>query len=76
MMKIFFFSAVEKVRKSGVKIQEVYSPFPVHGLDEALGYKRSRLTGCSIYVWLTGNHPGPNHADLYAGHRLANDYWW
>ena len=36
-------SAVEKVRKSGVKIQEVYSPFPVHGLDEALGYRRTRL---------------------------------
>lgn len=36
-------SAVEKVRSSGVKIQEVYSPFPVHGLDEALGYRRTRL---------------------------------
>ena len=36
-------SAVEKVRSSGVKIMEVYSPFPVHGLDEALGYRRTRL---------------------------------
>ena len=35
--------AVEKVRGAGVKIQEVYSPFPVHGLDEALGYRRTRL---------------------------------
>ncbi|WP_420385824.1 DUF3341 domain-containing protein [Roseivirga sp.] len=35
--------AVGKVRGEGVKIHEVYSPFPVHGLDEELGYKRSRL---------------------------------
>lgn len=35
--------AVGKVRGAGVKIHEVYSPFPVHGLDEELGYKRSRL---------------------------------
>lgn len=36
-------SAVKKVRSSGVKIHEVYSPYPVHGLDDALGYKRTRL---------------------------------
>ncbi len=35
--------AVKSVRGAGVKIHEVFSPFPVHGLDEALGYKRSRL---------------------------------
>ena len=29
--------AVEKVRSSGVKIQEVYSPYPVHGLEHVLG---------------------------------------
>ncbi len=35
--------AVGKIRSAGIKINEVYSPFPVHGLDEELGYKRSRL---------------------------------
>ena len=35
--------AVRKVREAGVKIDEVYSPFPVHGLDDELGYKKSRL---------------------------------
>lgn len=35
--------AVGKIRSAGIKIQEVYSPFPVHGLDEELGYKRSRI---------------------------------
>ena len=46
--------AVKKVRTSGVKIHEVYSPFPVHGLDEALGYKRSRLPIAAFIFGLTG----------------------
>jgi hypothetical protein len=45
---------VEKVRDSGVKIHEVYSPFPVHGLDEALGYKRSRLPIAAFMFGITG----------------------
>ena len=36
-------NAVKKVRESGLKIHEVFSPFPIHGLDDALGYERSRL---------------------------------
>ncbi|GCC52951.1 DUF3341 domain-containing protein [Chryseotalea sanaruensis] len=45
---------VEKVRGNGVKIHEVYSPFPVHGLDEALGYKRSRLPMAAFLFGMTG----------------------
>ncbi|ELR70831.1 ABC-type Fe3+ transport system protein [Fulvivirga imtechensis AK7] len=47
-------SAVTKVRESGVKIHEVYSPFPVHGLDEALGYKRTRLPIAAFLFGLLG----------------------
>lgn len=46
--------AVHKVRSSGVKIHEVYSPFPVHGLDEALGYRRSRLPRAAFLFGMTG----------------------
>ena len=35
--------AVSKIRGAGIKIDEVYSPFPVHGLDDELGYKKSKL---------------------------------
>ncbi|NBP68259.1 MAG: DUF3341 domain-containing protein [Cytophagia bacterium] len=45
---------VEKVRGNGVKIHEVYSPFPVHGLDEALGYRRSRLPRAAFLFGMTG----------------------
>ncbi|MEJ2005484.1 MAG: DUF3341 domain-containing protein [Cyclobacteriaceae bacterium] len=46
--------AVEKVRGAGIKIQEVYSPFPVHGLDEALGYRRTRLPIAAFMFGLLG----------------------
>ncbi len=35
--------AVTSLREQGVKIFEAYTPYPVHGLDVALGYPRSRL---------------------------------
>lgn len=46
--------AVTAVRGNGVKIHEVYSPFPVHGLDERLGYKRSRLPIAAFLFGMTG----------------------
>jgi hypothetical protein len=46
--------AVKKVKKAGVRIQEVYSPFPIHGLDVALGHPRSRLGIAAFLFGLTG----------------------
>ncbi len=46
--------AIKKVRESGIKIHEVYSPFPVHGIDDALGYKRSKLAIAAFLFGLTG----------------------
>lgn len=46
--------AVSKVRTSGVKIHEVFSPFPVHGLDIALGYKKTRLPIAAFMFGMTG----------------------
>jgi hypothetical protein len=45
---------VDGIRDKGVKIHEVYTPFPVHGLDEALGYKRSRLPIAAFLFGMTG----------------------
>jgi len=44
-------TAIKQVRADGVNIHEVYSPFPVHGIEDALGYRRSRL---SIVAFLFG----------------------
>jgi len=47
-------SGIKNVRDSGVKIHEVYSPFPVHGIDDALGYKRTRLPIAAFLFGMTG----------------------
>jgi hypothetical protein len=36
-------SAARELKKEGVKIHDIYTPFPVHGLDEVLDISRSRL---------------------------------
>lgn len=46
--------AVPKVRKAGVKIMEVYSPFPIHGMDVALGHPRTRIGIAAFLFGLTG----------------------
>ena len=46
--------AVREVREAGVRIHEVYTPFPVHGLDVALGHPRSRLGIAAFMFGLTG----------------------
>ena len=35
--------AVKEIRKTGVKIHDVLTPYPIHGLDGAMGLKDSRL---------------------------------
>lgn len=46
--------AITKIRSSGIKIHEVYSPYPVHGIDDYLGYKRSRLPIAAFLFGLLG----------------------
>jgi hypothetical protein len=36
-------SAVGQVKKRGYAIEDIYVPYPVHGLEELLGWRRSRL---------------------------------
>ena len=47
-------SAVKKIRGEGISISEVYSPFPIHGLDKALGLKDTRLAVTAFLYGLTG----------------------
>jgi len=47
-------NAVKTIRKTGQHIDEVYSPFPIHGLDHALGLKYSRLAICSFIFGCIG----------------------
>jgi hypothetical protein len=46
--------AVTKVREAGIRIHECYTPFPVHGLGDALGYKRSKLPIAAFLFGMLG----------------------
>ena len=48
------FPAVRKVRKAGYKIHDVYTPFPVHGLDKELGMRDTSLHTVGFIYALTG----------------------
>jgi hypothetical protein len=48
------FPAVDKVRGSGYKLHDVYTPFPVHGLDVALGHKETDLHIAGFCFGITG----------------------
>ncbi len=48
------FPAVKKVRTAGYKIKDVYTPFPVHGLDPALGMRETSIHTAGFIYGITG----------------------
>jgi len=48
------FPAVKQVRKAGFRIHDVYTPFPVHGLDKALGLRETSLHTAGFIYGITG----------------------
>jgi hypothetical protein len=48
------FPAVKHARKAGFKIHDVYTPFPIHGLDAALGLRDTSLHTAGFIYGITG----------------------
>lgn len=48
------FHAAEKLRDSGYTRYDVFSPFPIHGMDDAMGLRRSLLGKIIFCGGLTG----------------------
>ena len=46
--------SAEKLVSKGVKIAEVFSPFPIHGIDPIIGVKQTRLGIMAFLYGLTG----------------------
>ena len=46
--------AAKKLVSKGVRIRDVYSPFPIHGIDPVIGVKKTRLAICAFIYGLTG----------------------
>ncbi|HEV8456767.1 MAG TPA: DUF3341 domain-containing protein [Methylomirabilota bacterium] len=45
---------VERIRAHGFRVYDVYTPYPVHGLDEAMGIRRTRLPWVTLGAGLVG----------------------
>lgn len=46
--------AVRKARRELFRVYDVFAPFPIHGLDEAMGIRRTRLPKITMAAGLTG----------------------
>lgn len=46
--------STKQVRSNGFRIKDIFTPFPVHGLDHAAGVPRTRLAICAFIYGLTG----------------------
>lgn len=46
--------AVKNLRRQGIPVDDVFTPYAVHGLDEAMGIKRSRLPWVCFFAGLAG----------------------
>lgn len=50
--------AVKKLQHKGIRIEDVRTPFPVHGLDAALKFPRSRLPKVAFVAGVIGGALG------------------
>ena len=57
-------AALRDCRRRGVEVVDAHTPYPVHGIDELVGIRRSRLPVVCFLAGLTG---------LTAG--LGFQYW-
>ena len=48
------FPAVKKVRKSGYKIYDIFTPMPIHGLDTAMGLRDTSLHTAGFIYGISG----------------------
>ncbi len=45
---------ITKLQENNIGIYDVYTPMPIHGIEEKLGYKRSRLPIAAFCFGITG----------------------
>ena len=46
--------AVRTARREMLRVYDVFAPFPIHGLDEAMGIRHTRLPKVTLIAGLTG----------------------
>lgn len=46
--------ACKKLKAAGIKVKDVFSPFPIHGIDPIIGVPRTRIAICAFIYGITG----------------------
>ena len=67
-------NSIREIRSNDINIKEVYTPFPVHGLDKELGLKETRMAITAFIYGCIGITFGTNDIQ-YHDYRLANEHW-
>jgi len=52
------FEAVKRVRKAGYKLHDVYTPFPIHGLDRVMGLRDTSIHTAGFIYGISGTTIG------------------
>jgi hypothetical protein len=52
------FEAVNRVRKAGYKLYDVFTPFPIHGLDKEMGLRDTSIHTAGFLYAITGTTVG------------------
>ena len=47
-------ATAKELRSKGIRVKDVYSPFPIHGIDPVIGTPRTRIAICAFIYGLTG----------------------
>ena len=66
--------AVKKFQEKDILVYDVYSPFPIHGIEPYLNIRRSRLAIAAFLLGLTGATVGYLHELVFWGD-LAHEHW-
>jgi hypothetical protein len=48
------YDGAKKLVSKGIKISDVFSPFPIHGIDPIIGVRQTRIAICGFIYGLTG----------------------
>lgn len=46
--------SAQKLKDNGIRVNDVFSPFPIHGLDPVIGIKPTRLSNAAFFYGLFG----------------------
>lgn len=46
--------AIKSLKEKGIKVADVISPYPIHGMDDAIGLNRTRISICCFLYGATG----------------------